>query len=517
VARPITIVKWFENKFFLRKQFVCWIAFILVLGCLVVIWLRTGLVPAASGGDEVWWSESGYQFLHEGVLRWHCLSDAKGSGFMSFWPPVAPLLQAAMMKVFGVTAFGIYAQSSLVCTLVMSVVYVLCRSLNIDRLNSLFATLCVFGAFMVCRRLVQVRMENLTALATATVAWLVIRAASARTNRKQQMLGIAAGIVIGIGVFCYYPQSPFFVLACFAAIFTLPQNRTFRFGIAVAAGVLPAVVLGAFWILPHWRLFTDQVLQTGSEHYVSLFNTRSVVTRLGNLSDFEIWIQQVEKWVFMALAVFMWQTSRRPSVQMVSVMAVVSSLPMFFYGVLSPQVSEGVLGIVLIFALYAEAGVSRSAGLLRAGKCYLIFVACLNVALMGFTALYQREGRRYDSVAKALQEVIQPGRPVAISQRGWLALRVMCKPGDLHLLVYAGPSLENMPIQTKRPDADDYFQYLVIDRANVATLINIYPWLRRALNSNEYHLVREISPIFKFLPWAKLRCYDLLVYERTNP
>src|ERR1039457_3199513 len=106
-----------------------------VCAALIILWARTRIVPAASGGDEVWWSESGYQFMHEGVLRWACLDDDKGSGTLSFWPPIAPLVQALMMTVFGVNSFGIYAQSSLVCTLIMIFVYLLCRRLQVERVS----------------------------------------------------------------------------------------------------------------------------------------------------------------------------------------------------------------------------------------------------------------------------------------------------------------------------------------------------------------------------------------------
>src|SRR5215468_6788460 len=81
---------------------------------LILIWARTALVPGASTGDEVWWSESGYFFMKEGVLRWACMANDKGSQILSYWPPLPALVQALMLKLFGVNAWGINAQTSLV-------------------------------------------------------------------------------------------------------------------------------------------------------------------------------------------------------------------------------------------------------------------------------------------------------------------------------------------------------------------------------------------------------------------
>src|SRR5262245_56354219 len=75
-------------------------ALVAVSFVLFVLWSRTALVPGASTGDEVWWSESGYHFMKEGVLKWSCMADDKGSAIVSYWPPVPALLQALMMSVF---------------------------------------------------------------------------------------------------------------------------------------------------------------------------------------------------------------------------------------------------------------------------------------------------------------------------------------------------------------------------------------------------------------------------------
>jgi hypothetical protein len=490
------------------------LASILVTVTVTIIWVRTGLVPAASGGDEVWWSESAYNFLHEGVLRWSCLSDDKGSGTMSFWPPVIAFLQAAMMKVFGVTAFGIYAQSSLVCTLMMVVVYLLSRSLQLNRAASLLCSCAIFGVFLVGRRMTQVRMENLTALASVTIAWLLNIAGSASTYMRF-ILAASAGLVAGVGIFCYYPQTPFLLLACGVTLLTAPRVSVLAIATGLFIGIIPPLLMGLAWIAPHWQMFSDQVLRTGTDDYISLSNLISPFIQLGSVSNLGDWIQQVEKWSLLLLGMLVCFFAPQRQLRLVGAMTLCSSLPMFAYAI-SPQVSAGVLGVPLFFGL---ARLDHSYWVTRiylVGKWYLVVVAATNMILIAETAWYQRDGRRYEPIATALRTAVRADVPTAISQRAWLGLREVCSSENLHLLVYSGPSLNNMPLRARRPDADNYFQYLVIERPNIEILMQIYPWLRRGIETAQYHVVAEIRPEFKFLPWANLRCYDLVVYERTE-
>jgi hypothetical protein len=485
---------------------------------LAILWARTGLVPAASGGDEIFSSESGYQFMHEGVLRWAFLNDNEGSGKLSFWPPVAPLLQSVMMRLFGVTPFGICAQSSLVCSMIMLFVYLLCRSLGIESVRSLLASCSIFGLLIVNRSLTTVRMESLTALAVLIFAWLIINAADTSNIHRQTLLAAIAGLVMGTGLFCYYPHSPFFLLGCVAGLLTIGFQNILKVGTAVFVGCLPIIIGGLIWILPHWGMFRQQVLEAGSKYYLSFANLMLSITDLLAVSNLLTWWQLIECWgvILLGLIVIICSTSVR--LRMVAVMAAALALPMFCRFPNSRPAAAGVLGIVLLFGLQKETRSTRFSFWLCTIQCALVAVGLLSLGMMAFTAYYQREGRDYSVVQASLRESVKVKGPVAISQRAWLGLRETIPAADLNFLVYASPAaLANMPVAAQRSDADDYFSYIVLEQDKIPLLKKLYPWIGRGIASGKFKLIKEVKPLFKPLPWAKERCYDLLIFERITP
>ena len=480
----------------------------------VVLWLRTGLVPAASGGDEVWWSESGYHFLREGVLRWGCLADDRGSGQVSYWPPIAPLLQAALMKAFGVTAFGITAQSALVGTLAMGVIFLLVRRLGCSAVSGGFAAVATFGLFMVERRLTQVRMENLTALSALTFAWLMLEAA-ARPRRAAIGWLLSAGAVAMLGLLSYYPQSPFLACACLLGAWRLMAGRRLETCGWVSLGAAPIAVVAAIWIGSHWDLFRAQVLGAGSSYW-SWANVTAPLVRLAQPFNADDWIQQIEKWLVLVGAIAVIGSRGRGPHQMLGAMAVILSLPMFFYAS-SPQVAAGLVAIPLLFSVATSTTAPRRRRILMAAAAGLVLAAVTKVALLGTTAVLQRESRDYERVAAELRSLVAPEATVAISQRAWLGLREQVASDRLHLLTYSGPSIDNRPVVTRTDSAAEYFTTLVLEKQTIGALREVYPWLARALDAGTYELVREISPPFRALPWSRTPSYELRVYERRLP
>ena len=476
---------------------------------LLVLWLRTGLVPAASGGDEVWWSESGYHFWHEGTLRWGCIDDANGSAVVSYWPPIAPLIQAGLMKLFGLTAFGIYAQSSLVATALIGATYALGRALGLPKLRAVYAGCALLGLFMVERRLVQVRMENLTALAAVIYAAVIARAS---TERSGQVRSIAAGAILGIGLLCYYPQSPFLLLAGAASL--LPLRMTGRNLLAIALGTIVPLALAAIWVAPHWDLFRRQILAAGANDYWSIQNVLGPFRRVIPNGDYGNALQQCEKWAVLLLGIYSVWTSRSATVRSVGVMTVAMSLPMFVY-VDSPQVAAGALAIVLVFHLANECEGRRHLGW-RLATLGLVVATAVKTALLGYTAYAQYPGRSYRAVAAELRRIVPMDQPVAIGQRAWLGLRDQVADPKLQFLTYNGPSLRQRPRAALAPDADRYFATLVLESHTLETLKIVYPWIGRGIETGEYQLVETIALPWTPLPWAKDPCYRLLVYRRSG-
>jgi len=484
---------------------------------LILIWARTTLVPGASTGDEVWWSESGYFFMKEGVLRWACMANDKGSQVLSFWPPLPAMVQALTLKIFGVNAWGVNAQTSLVSTLVMVVAYGLGRVLSLSRAQALWASIAIFGLFSVERRLLVGRMENLTALSALVFALLLLRGAREDKSRRQ-MFEIASGLGLGLGFFTYYPQSPFLALAAVVVLILQPR-RWFQCMTNVGLGALPVVVAGGLWILPHWHLFRSQVLEVGASHYASSHVIWDCIKMLWHFSQLSYWVLHTERWAVLMFCLGCCCWVRDPRLRALSAMAAVLSLPMFAY-TWSPNVvsaAPGVLCVIILFGLAPMVTIKPLAFGVAAFQACLVCSACVKLALIGFSAYYQREGRDYQAVASALKESISGDGPVAIEQRAWLGLRERVPADRLHLLVGdVGATAEFTPQVVRRKDAEEYFRYLVLEKELIPFLCGLYPWLDRGIHSGRFQLVREIAPPFRPLPWARRPCYDLLVYERKD-
>jgi hypothetical protein len=422
-----------------------------------------------------------------------------------------------MLKLFGVNAWGVNAQTSLVASLVMVVAYGLGRALSLTRAKALWASVAIFGLFSVERRLLIGRMENLTALFALAFALLLLRATREDKSRRQ-MIEIASGLVLGLSFFTYYPQSPFLALASGAAILVLHPRRWLQSATNVALGALPVVVAGALWILPHWQLFRRQVLELAASHYTSSNVIWHCIKMLGNISQLSYWLLHTERWAALLFSVVCCCWVQDPQLRALSAMAAVLSLPMFAY-TWSPNVvsaAPGVLCVITIFRLAQEITIKPLAVGVAALQSCLVFSACAKLALIGFSAFYQREGRDYKAIAAALKESIPGDEPVAIEQRAWLGLRERVPADRLHMLPHVSTTVDFAPAVACRNDADEYFRYLVLEKTVVPSLRGLYPWLDRGIHSGRFRLIREIAPPFRPLPWSHEPCYDLLVYARKD-
>lgn len=488
----------------------------LALLLLALFWLRTGTVPPASGGDEVWWSESGYQFLQGGGLRWACLDDAAGSAVRSFWPPLVPLLQAAGLALFGLTPMGMMVQSPVVATALVAATYGLARGLGLARGRALAAAVGIFGALMIEHRLVQVRMENLTALAAVGAAALILRHRHRPDGPAQRAAWFVAGVMVGLGCISYYPQGPFLLLAAAGFVFLLRPAVGAAPVVAALAGAGVVAAGFASWIAPHWPLFRQQVLVAGAEHYFSFNTLARPFLNLGGAAPLVERVQQVEKWLVLVLGLATSLRGGNAELRALGAVALAGILPMFFYAQPLP-VFAGVFSVVLVFHPAFPRPGAPLARLQPWLMGWLLLAAAGNLGLAAFTAWHQRAGRDYAAVAAGLRDTIPDNARVGMSQEAWLALRGRIPAANLHLLVYAEMTLGNRPRVTRDANAADYFDYLVLRRDQLAALARTYPWLQPALDAGRFQIVRKISPDFRPLPWARVPVYDLLVYRNFRP
>lgn len=481
------------------------LSIILLVTLLGMVWARTGLVPAASCGDEVWWSESGYWLAKEGVLKWEIMDDDRGSGSRSFWPPVLPTVQAFFIRCLGLNSFSIYAQSSLHCTLLVLLVYLIGRQRGLDFHGAVLAGVGALGIFTVQRSFVQVRMESATALAMLAFLWLHGEA----SRRGRQGYDFLAGLVLGIGVMAYYPLSPFLIAG---ALFTLIIERNSQALSRVVVGGVPVALAAGLWILPHWKEFFQQVLDTGSQRYLSLSSLGHFVA--GNLQALSLRNLPKVPELLIGGGLLVWKTlGHRPQDRSWIIYGWCLLAPLFLIN--PPHLLAAYLCVwILVCGTPAQKPkLERVLGLVRVALATLAFG---QFALISLTAVIQHQGRDYSSVKEVLDSIpLEDKGKIAISQRAWLGLRRRAQPDQLHLLVYSGPSQLNASRILKEEDSGLKFDVLVLETNKIEILSRLYPWIGEGIRNGTFKQVERIRPEFRPLPWARNFCYDLTVFMKS--
>lgn len=481
------------------------LALVLALLMVILIWARTGVVPAASCGDEVWWSESGYWLAKDGVTKWEIMADDRGSATMSFWPPVLPVVQAFFIQVFGLNSFAICAQSSLHSTLLIFLLYLVSRQRGLAMAPAIFTAVGVLAVLSIQQRFVNVRMESATTLAVLAFMWLHTEA----KVRSRPLFYCLAGFAVGVGVLTYYPLAPFLLGGVF--LFLAMERDARAFGYTVVGG-LPLALVTAAWIVPGWEDFRSQVLATGAEKYLN--GSALIQYLVSQLSSGSVRGVPIALELFVMFALLVWKTLRHEvSDRGWLILAWFLLAPVAI--VATPQLVGAFVCVwVLVFASPTKTQkTSMILGVTRI--CFALF-AFAQFLLIGATALLQSEGRNYASVKKQLDKIsLEPGSMVAISQTAWLGLRERAQPDQLHLLVYSGASLNNASRILRDSNAPKHFDLLILETNRLKVLSEVYPWIAQGLKTGAYREVKRIRPDFRALPWSAKPNYDLTVFEKA--
>jgi hypothetical protein len=176
--------------------------------------------------------------------------------------------------------------------------------------------------------------------------------------------------------------------------------------------------------------------------------------------------------------------------------------------------------VCLVLLILADASTAMASGLRRLSRAALLLGtagAAASCILMTATAIVQRDARRYDTVAAALDRLITAPGPVAIDQRAWLALRAADPTRELDHVVPAGASAQVQifePTVLRDPAGGDHFRYVVLNAVDATPTIAATPALATAFAAHEFVEIGHIAPPFRALPWASQAPYDLIVYAR---
>jgi hypothetical protein len=395
----------------------------------MVFW-RTGFVPIASGGDDVWFSESGYWFLKEGTLRRPMHQNPLRSDLRDFLPPIPSLAQAASFSAFGVNQFSMAIGPSIVTVLLVASVVMFGHHLGALRTIAACSGLAIFAIPESFQRSIQSRYDIYVALfVMLSVACLDL----ARLYRRPLFFS-AAGAWICLSVIAYYPSA---ILAIIFIVLLIKWRIYRDVGIIdlasfLGGGLLPAIIF-LVWIgsdLP-WML---QYLSAAGQSYDS---TGRLLRVAGNL--------RLMPWSIVFLFVLnstilglLWgQGGYRGDLARATCAAALSCgliMPVTSHALLPAMATLTVLAILFLVSLDSRARV------LVAATCLLLPGACTALAGATYSAmvLSSQEGRHIEPFGSQLRATINTDGLVLVDNPGWLPLRQHLPKGKLvHIAGYS--------------------------------------------------------------------------------
>jgi hypothetical protein len=486
-----------------------------------VLWLKTGRVPAAAGGDEVWMGEGAHWLLKEGVHAYDFLADEHGHQVSSTFQPVSSFFYAAIFAVFGITPFTMMMQIPIVGTAVMLLCVGICRRLSLAWWLSLLVPSTIWGLMMVERRLNTVRWEPMVAMWILLSFWFLLGAAKEHSPRRW-WLQFAAGVCATVAGITYYPHAPFALLALTGAAVIL-AGRSPLAGLparisAYLVGGLLSGTLFLLWIVRSYYYFHKQVLAFGDEHYFRLSNLLWPVTSLFQPENIIDWVAVAEHFVVILLAVTAAAVLKDRRWRAVAWVALVMCGPMFLYRKPIMDIAGGIFGVFVLAGLAAQAGNKLHR---RIGYVVLLFFsagAFARFALLGYTAYAQADRRSYAAFEEKLRQALGPTHgKIASSQTAWLALREEKGRGQFNFIAkYGDPSYSYRSTALRTREGVESHTHIIVASGYEQMIRDHYPEMQSALEDGTFVKVTEIVMPGPALPWAGAPIYDGTVYRNTK-
>ncbi|MEJ0069285.1 MAG: hypothetical protein WDO24_11765 [Pseudomonadota bacterium] len=481
------------------------------LAIAAVLIARAGLYPAVMTGDEIWFSESAFNFIHHGIPQRLIHSDAVGSARADFLPPVIMLVQALAFLLLGLSPFAVAAQSVAAPLAVIALIFLIARRNGGSVAWAGCAGIAVLGSQIFLRAGIYIRYEALVALFLLLHLWA---ARSAEPSSRAPIRHLVAGGALALSGLSYYPLAPFIGIAALLFECARPTDRARRLWM-VAGFAVPALLFAAY-VARFPDEFAAQILGNGKSNYVTFeLPTRALDPALWRASR-----DALPELIGLAglLALAGWRLRRQTRwARCLFGAALITSLPILIYPFQPRLLAVPVTLALLILAAWTEDPVPW---LRRLGRGLLVVgtgTAVASTVLMLATAILQRDGRRYDPVAAALDRLVTEPGPVAIDQRAWLALRAADPTRELHHVMpdWAPEQVRIFESMVLRdPAGGAHFRYLVLNAADAEATIEATPALARAFAQDRFVEIGRVAPAFRPLPWATQPPYDLIVYAR---
>ena len=417
---------------------------LLILAVLAILWLRTGIYPAASTGDEVFTSESGYWLLHDGVLKRPWMADAYGGAEHDFYPPILRIITAGLFYLFGLNAFAMMAPTSLAATLLIAAMFAWTRTRKIPIAWALVACLAVFGLTPFLYVIVRSRYEPWVAVFLVAGCAAASVSAEAAQHRFELIRSACAGSCIALACITYYPDALFALAAGLIGVIPLLSRKITNIGAFLLGGALPSIPWLIFFV-SHFEQFDAQFVAAGG-HYFSFKNVFAWIVL--NPHQPMQFIGTLEIIGSLLIALY-WTFLAAGELRRIGVQILILGMLLFIYG---RQFSAVIFLPFLMIGLSCIASTPMNpvkfntvswrlklrASWPRIVMLTLAVAACVQVSVMGVIAYADRTARNYDNFAHDLLKLVDIKQRFAVDQRAWLALRANVPADSMHLLISCG-------------------------------------------------------------------------------
>ena len=260
----MTAVRFSSNA---QSQLCVRVAALLLILWVGGLWLRTGLIPASSAGDDVWFSESAYWLLHDGQLRRDIHADAIGSAVRDFLPPVPALGQAVSFRLFGMNQFSVGLAASVVGSGIVCLMFALARGLSLPTSTAIFASIGFAFTPFAAGMALRLRYDSWAALFWIAALHLILIERKTAPLPAQLAYGFAGGMAFAMACFSYYAFGP--TLFClFSAILVarVAGGSGLSLPMAFVGGAGLCTVAFLLWIRPDYQLFIEQNIASLHEY-----------------------------------------------------------------------------------------------------------------------------------------------------------------------------------------------------------------------------------------------------------
>lgn len=468
----------------------------------LVLALRAGLYPAAMTGDEIWFTESAYQFLATGTPKRLIHPDLVGSATADFLPPVIMLLQAASLAVFGVSAQAVGLPSVVLMLLASTLVYTVARRAGAGPTAAGLAALSVFAAQTILRGALYVRYEG--AVLAAFFGFLAL------VPVPGTLAAVGRGALVGIAGLAYYPTAPFVGLAALlietGALRLFPARPSLRTLPGTALGFLIAAAPFLLYVGRYPQEFAAQILSNGAQNY-------GTAELLHRFADAAFWQGQRETLPeILALILGLAGTLLLPGKRAWAGAIALVSLPALIF-----PFNPRLLGVAVALLLCLAAVWGSQPGWLKRVAVIGLSAGSLGgaamLALMGTVGLLQADGRDGAALGPLLKPYLTAPGPIAADQRAWLALR---RDFPEREFLHALPSWAPPQVSVFEPAAlrDPNFRVtyaLVQTEIAEATLARAPALAHARADGRLVPLARLVLPV-RPLPLAKAVPFDLTLY-----